>query len=130
VAGTGGMIMGTGGAVMDAGNDADGGMVGGTGPCAGLCANPIPPPGATPTSVPSTNQGVGATCYEVTGTYQGGNCGNFVAPRTFSVNGTALAVCVATTSGGNFSLPGTRRNGGYCFQASAGDYPYAYFGLF
>lgn len=128
VPGTDGMA--TGGAPgMDAGRDADGGVVG-TGPCAGLCANPISPPGATATSVPSTNQGTGATCFEVTGSYQGGNCGNFVAPRTFSVNGTVIAVCGATAVGGNFTLPATRVNGGYCFQASPGQFSYAYFGLF
>lgn len=129
LAGSGGRV-GTGGAPgMDAGHDAEGGVVG-TGPCAGLCANPIAPPGATPTSVPSTNQGVGATCYEVIGNFQGGNCGNFMAPRTLSINGVVVPTCGATTSGGNFNLPATRINGGYCFQATAGEFSYAYFGLF
>jgi len=122
-AGAGGMI-GTGGAAgADAGSDADSGSVGGTGPCAGLCANPII---ITMVQLPSTNQGTDATCYESTLTHQGGNCGNFMAPRTFSINGTVIPIC---TSGGNFSLP-ARVNGGYCFQSSAGQPQFAYFGLF
>jgi hypothetical protein len=138
VTGTGGRIVGTGGArdggadmagvggmiVSDGGADADGSVVSGTGPCMGFCINPIVLTGAT---VPSTSQGTGATCYEATGTYGGGNCGNFVAPRTFSINGVVVPIC---TTGGNFSLPATRVNGGYCFQSSPGEFSYAYFGLF
>jgi hypothetical protein len=48
-------------------------------------------------------------------------CGNFASGRTFRVNGTAV-----TCSGGNIALP-PKRNGGYCLQASSGDYPWAYF---
>ena len=52
-------------------------------------------------------------------------CGNFVAPRTFTVNGTAVD-CV---TGVNTSLPPSR-NGGFCMQASAGLYSYAYFSTY
>ena len=50
---------------------------------------------------------------------------HFVAPRTFTVNGTSFD-CV---KGGTFTLPAPQ-NGGFCMQASAGDYAYAYFGTF
>jgi len=53
------------------------------------------------------------------------NCGNFVDPRTFSVNGMDID-CVAA---GNKSLPPIR-NGGYCMEASAGQFSYAYFRTF
>jgi hypothetical protein len=49
-------------------------------------------------------------------------CGNFVAPRTFTVNSTSFD-CV-NGSGGN--LPAAK-NGGFCMQASAGQNSYAYF---
>jgi hypothetical protein len=127
VAGTGGRTGAGGATVVDAGIDGDGGdgsVIGGIGPCAGLCANPTV---ITTSTFPSTNLGVGATCFESTQTYHGGSCGNFVAPRTFSVNGAVIAVCSA--SGGQFTLA-ARVNGGYCFQASPGQFAYAYFGLF
>jgi hypothetical protein len=70
--------------------------------------------------------GTGATCQEVTGgSLTGFVCDNFVAPRTFTVNGTSFN-CV---TGGTFSLP-AQRNGGYCMQASAGDYSYAFFATY
>jgi hypothetical protein len=52
-------------------------------------------------------------------------CGNFVAPRTFSANGTAIDCA----KGGTFDLPATK-NGGYCMQAGAGNQPYAYYTTF
>jgi hypothetical protein len=58
-------------------------------------------------------------------TLNGGNCGNFAAPRTFQINGTLMSC-----TGGNWpSLP-AKRNGGYCFQATAGDFPWAFFTTF
>jgi hypothetical protein len=84
---------------------------------------------ASPTSVApgakSPDLGTGATCDEVVGSVGHVVCGNFVAPRTMTVNGTAID-CVA---GGTFTLP-TPQNGGFCFVASAGQYPYAYFTTF
>ncbi len=66
------------------------------------------------------------TCQEVTGgTITSMVCGNFVAPRTFSVNGTPED-CV---KGGTIPLPAAK-NGGYCMQAGAGDNSYAYFTTF
>ena len=72
----------------------------------------------------SGDLGTGAVCDEVVGnlTYKMLICGNFLAPRTFTVNGTSLD-CV---SGYNGALPAPV-NGGYCMQASAGGYSYAYF---
>jgi len=54
-------------------------------------------------------------------------CGNFVSPRTMTVNGTSID-CVSN-GGANTTLPAAR-NGGYCFQASAGQYSYAYFSTY
>jgi hypothetical protein len=71
----------------------------------------------------SGNLGTGAICDEVVGTISGLVCGNFVSPRTFTVNGTAVD-CVKGYSG---APPASPVKGGYCMQASAGDYPYAYF---
>jgi hypothetical protein len=89
----------------------------GNNPCAGLCSNPTS--FGPPASYHSSNLDVGAVCRETTTTLQGANCGN-MAGRTFQVNGTTI------TCGGNFTLP-AQRNGGYCFQASAGGLEYAYF---
>jgi hypothetical protein len=74
----------------------------------------------------SPGLGTGATCDEVVGTgLQGLDCGNFLAPRTFTVNGMSVD-CVHDAI---ITLPAAR-NGGYCMQASAGDYSYAYFSTF
>ena len=92
---------------------------GGSGPCSDLCGDP--------TSVAirknSGDLGIEATCTEVLGSASGMVCGNFVPPRTLSVNGTIVS-CT-----GNITLP-AERNGGFCFQATAGQYPYAYFSTF
>ena len=94
---------------------------GGTGPCAGMCSNPI----TVPLMTNSGGLGTGATCHQVMGMGQGMNCGNFVAPRTFTINGTTINCVMA----GNYNLP-AMRNGGYCMEASAGEYSYAYFSTF
>ncbi len=70
----------------------------------------------------SGDLGTAATCDEVVGSVAHMVCGNFVAPRTFTVNGMTIN-CVA---GGSFTLPAPR-NGGFCMEASAGNYSYAYF---
>jgi len=116
-AGTGGR----GGTTGAAGTTGTGGAGGGTGPCAGLCSNPI----SVPRGSHSGDLGTGATCHEVIGLLTGIICGNFVAPRTFTVNGT-LINC---TTGGNNIVP-AQRNGGYCMQASAGQQSYAYFSTY
>lgn len=92
-----------------------------TGPCAGLCTSPIV------ISLPhtATDLGSGATCQEAKGSIEGGNCGNFVSPRTFKVNG----VTVPCTTADWTTIP-PLRNDGYCFQASAGSHAYAYFVTF
>lgn len=93
---------------------------GGTTPCAGLCNSPIP--FTINGSFQSGNLGTGAVCYETTSTINGGNCGNFVSPRTLTVNGTT-----ESCNGGNWSSLPAKRNGGYCIQTTAGNQPWAYF---
>jgi hypothetical protein len=96
--------------------NACGGGSGGT-PCASLCASPVT---FANQSYQSGNLGTGATCHETTANLTGLVCGNFSSNRTFSVNGTAI------NCAGSVTLP-AKRNGGYCFQASSGDYAWAYF---
>ncbi|HVT08870.1 MAG TPA: hypothetical protein VHO67_15535, partial [Polyangia bacterium] len=110
----------TGGAIGAAGSGGSTGAAGssGTGPCAGLCSNPT----AVAPMANSGGLGTGATCNDVVGNVTHLVCGNFVAPRTFSVNGKALDCA----TGGTFTLPAPV-NGGFCMQAGAGNYSYAYF---
>ena len=112
---------GTTGAAGRGGTTGTGGMIGGTGPCAGICANP----GEVEPNTNSGDLGIAETCDEVIGNVRNMVCGNFVAPRTLTVNGTAEFPC----GGGNVTLPAAR-NGGYCMQASAGNYSYAYFATY
>ncbi len=92
----------------------------GSTPCTGLCTSPIT--FTVNGSYSSGNLGTGAVCYQTTSTMHGGNCGNFVSPRTLKVNGTT-----ESCTGGNWSsLPATR-NGGYCIQTTTGNQPWAYF---
>jgi hypothetical protein len=118
--GAAGSQAGTGGAAGTVGTGGSGsGGSSGTGPCAGLCTNPI----TVAAEVDSGSLGTAASCYQVlAGGIANVTCGNFVAPRTFSVNGTSID-CV-TNEGG--ALP-AERNGGYCMQVGAGQYSYAYF---
>jgi hypothetical protein len=62
-----------------------------------------------------------ATCHEIVGMVSGIVCGNFTAPRTLSVNGTAV-----NCSGGNLTPPALRA-GGYCMETTAGQTSSAYF---
>ena len=88
-------------------------------PCAGLCANPLT---FTNANFSSGDLGLGAVCYQTSATLHGGVCGNLAAGRTLRVNGTAL------TCAGNWPSPlPAKRNGGYCVQANAGGFPWAYF---
>jgi hypothetical protein len=89
-------------------------------PCSGLCSNPIN--FTINGSFQSGNLGTGAVCYQTTATIWGGNCGNFVSPRTLKVNGTT-----EPCNNLNWSTIPARRNGGYCIQTTAGNYPWAYF---
>ena len=57
--------------------------------------------------------------HETSANLQGLVCGNFASNRTFRINDTIIN-CSAPV------LP-PKRNGGYCFQASAGDFAWAYF---
>jgi len=92
----------------------------GSTPCSGLCSNPTS--FTINGSYSSGNLGTGAVCYQTTSTIKGGNCGNFVSPRTLSVNGTT-----ESCTGGNWSSIPAKRNGGYCIQTTSGNYSYAYF---
>jgi len=89
-------------------------------PCTGLCSNPVN--FSISGSYSSGNLGTGAVCYQTTSTINGGNCGNFVSPRTLTVNGTT-----ESCSGGNWSAIPAKRNGGYCIQTTTGNQPWAYF---
>jgi hypothetical protein len=90
----------------------------GTNPCAGLCSSPTT--FGPPANYSSGNLHLAATCHETTENLQAANCGE-MSGRTFQVNGTTV-----TCNGGNIALP-AKRNGGYCFQASAGGLDYAWF---
>jgi hypothetical protein len=94
----------------------------GPNPCAGLCDNPtfITING----NYQSGNIGTGTTCFQTTSPVIGGNCGNFVSPRTLKVNGE-----VKTCNNQNWSTVPATRNGGYCIQTTAGNYSYAFFTL-
>jgi len=118
------MVTGAGGAIVDASSDSDAGVISGTGPCAGLCANPVV---LTMTQNPATSLGVGATCHEVPGTVGHIVCGNFTT-KVLSINGTAV-VCGDVT-GSTITVPPTTLNGGYCIQSTAGDRSYAYFSTY
>ncbi|HWP05935.1 MAG TPA: carbohydrate-binding domain-containing protein, partial [Polyangiaceae bacterium] len=91
-------------------------------PCAGLCDNPqiINWSG----SYQSGNLGTGAICRETTQPVAGGNCGNFSGGRTLSVNGV-----VKTCNNQPWTPVPTPRNGGYCIQATPGQFSYAYMTL-
>jgi hypothetical protein len=91
---------------------------GGTaGPCQGICSNPTNFTTGNP-----GNLGTAATCHQTTANLQGGNCGNFVSPRTLSVNGTQMSCNFQNWA----SLP-PKVNGGYCITTTAGNHPWAYF---
>jgi len=96
---------------------------GGNNPCAGICTNPqnITWSG----SFQGTNLGTGARCFQTTQAVNGGNCGNFQSPRSLSVNG-VTEVC----NNQNWSSVPPRRNGGYCVNVTAGQFPWAYVTLF
>ena len=90
----------------------------GANPCASFCANPVNFSG----NFQSGNLGTGAICYQTTGPVNGGNCGNFVSPRTLSVNGTVMAC-----NNGNWPTLPAKVNGGYCVTTTAGNQPWAFF---
>jgi hypothetical protein len=119
-AGMGG-VTGSGGTI-DAGVDAGTGGATGTGPCAGLCDSPTV---FTTAMYNSTNLGATATCHETTAGVTHAVCGNFTT-KTLSINGVAQS-CPdnGSTTITLSSIPPV--HGGYCFQSTAGDHPWAYF---
>jgi hypothetical protein len=92
----------------------------GSSPCASLCSNPVN--FTINGTFQSGNLGTGAVCYQTTSVVHGGNCGNFVSPRTLKVNGVT-----EPCTGGNWSSIPAARNGGYCIQTTSGNQPWAYF---
>ncbi|MEO5770296.1 MAG: hypothetical protein ABIS92_18210 [Polyangia bacterium] len=116
--GAGGRGTATGG--RGTGGAASGGAGGGgtgTGPCSGLCTGAV----TVPAGQTIGNLGTAATCHQIIGMIEAVICGNFVAPRTLTVN-SAANPC----TGGGIPVPAPR-NGGYCMQATAGQYSFAYF---
>lgn len=95
-----------------------------SGPCDGLCNNPVNISFPAYGSYQSGNLGTGAGCFQTTSVVHGGNCGNFASPRTLSVNGVQ-----ETCNFQNWSSLPAPRNGGYCVQTTAGSYDWAYFTL-
>ncbi|WP_437757332.1 trypsin-like serine protease [Sorangium sp. So ce1389] len=87
-------------------------------PCSSICSNPTP---ITSVSYSSGNLGTGERCFESTANSVNVNCGGFASSRTFDVNGTAISC-----NGQGITLP-AKRNGGYCFHASAGNNSWAWF---
>ncbi|MGE5787249.1 MAG: PKD domain-containing protein, partial [Myxococcales bacterium] len=94
----------------------------GTNPCAGLCSNPYV--FSVNANFQSGNLGTGSICYETTSVIHGGNCGNFVSPRTLSVNGTVMSCSYS-----NWATIPAPRNSGYCIQTTSGNHPWAYLTL-
>ncbi len=88
-------------------------------PCSGLCSNPKK--FSWVGSYQGSNIGTGAVCLETTQVVHGGNCGNFVSPRTLRVNG-ELRPC----NNLNWATVPPARNGGYCIQTTAGSHPWAF----
>jgi hypothetical protein len=95
-------------------------VTGNASPCDGLCSNPSN--FTMNGNYQSGNLGTGAVCFQTTSVIHGGNCGNFVSPRTLSVNGSQR-----TCNSSNWSSVPAARNGGYCIQSTSGDQPWAYF---
>jgi hypothetical protein len=86
-------------------------------PCGGLCSNPTV---FASQYFSSGSLGTAASCHETTQSLQGMVCGNLANSRVLTVNGQPI------NCSQNVTLP-ARRNGGYCIQTTAGDYPWAYF---
>jgi hypothetical protein len=97
--------------------------VGSGSPCANLCNNPRN--FSINGSFQSGALGTGAVCDQTTSVLHGGNCGNFVSPRTLRVNGT-----IEPCTGRNWSSVPPARNGGYCIQVTPGQRPFAFFTAF
>jgi subtilisin family serine protease len=92
------------------------------GACVGLCSNPTQI--TINGSYQSGNLGTGAGCFETSSPLHSGNCGNFAGARTLKVNGTQMTCNYQNWS----SVPGSR-NGGFCVQTTAGNYPWSFFTL-
>jgi hypothetical protein len=78
----------------------------------------------------SGDLGTAATCHEVTGGAVAGIvCGNFAQPRELRVNDEVWTFQDGTNWGCGMMppTPPPLRNGGYCFETTAGNNSFAYF---
>jgi subtilisin family serine protease len=84
-----------------------------TSPCANLCSNP------TNFTINGSFQsgpiGTGAVCLQTRSIVHGGNCGNFVSPRTLRVNGVQ-----EPCNNLNWATVPAAKDGGWCIQTTAG----------
>jgi hypothetical protein len=92
-------------------------------PCSSLCSNPIN--FTVGGSFQSGNLGTAAVCYQTTSVVHGGNCNNFVSPRSLTINGTT-----EPCNNGNWASVPAAKNGGYCVQTTAGNQSFASFTAF
>lgn len=90
-------------------------------PCTDICESPT---SFTTQYFSSQNLGTTARCFETTANLISGSCSGFASPRTLAINGTTMSC-----NGQNWTLP-PKRNGGYCFNVSAGQNPWAQFNTF
>jgi hypothetical protein len=96
-------------------------------PCSDLCNNPVNI--TLPPNYQGTNIGTSDLCLQTYSKLSGGNCGNFVSPRTTTVNGTTMACSAPNGGGGNWSSIPAKRNGGYCIHVTPGQKSWAYLTL-
>ncbi|HET7541659.1 MAG TPA: hypothetical protein VFK05_17415 [Polyangiaceae bacterium] len=124
-AGAGGTAGAAGAATAGAGAGGTAGAAGAGGsggPCAGLCS---PPKNITWSGSYQSGQiGTGAVCLQTTMVVHGGNCGNFISPRSLTVNGQSRPC-----NNLNWATIPPARNGGYCVQTTAGNQPWAFITL-
>lgn len=91
-------------------------------PCTGLCEDPEIM--SWNVDFHGNNLGTDALCIETMTPLHGGNCGNFAAGRNMFINGTSM-----TCNGVDWTSVPAARNGGYCFEVTPGDYPWAFMTL-
>jgi hypothetical protein len=89
-------------------------------PCTGICPNPVNFTWSG--SYQSGALGTRAVCRQTTQNWVGGNCGNFVWPRSLYVNGTKMSC-----DGQNWKSVPDKLNGGYCVYVTPGNQSWAYF---
>jgi hypothetical protein len=80
--------------------------------CTGICNNP------TTITLPYSSSGLGTApvCLETVAPLQGGNCSQFVSPRTLQVNQQTM-----TCNGANWTSLPPQRGPGHCITATSGN---------